>query len=152
MRIAAIDQGTTSTRVIGVGDDGQPHVIHAITHRQFFPQAGRVEHDPEELIRNIRLCIDAAGKLDAIGIANQGESCLAWDAKTKTALSPVIVWQDDRTRENIEKLREDGAASTVRDRTGLLRLKFQMQHQRPFGHRMLRWTDKTSTSVARTVA
>jgi glycerol kinase len=119
MRIVGIDQGTTSTRALVVGSDGELQVAHAVEHRQIYPQAGWVEHDPEELIKNIRTSIDAAGKVGAIGIDNQGESCLAWDAETKEALSPVIVWQDNRTVLDLEKLRADGAEAETLKRAGL---------------------------------
>ncbi len=119
MRIAGIDQGTTSTRVLVIDTDGRLSVAKAVEHRQAYPQSGWVEHDPEELIANIRACADAAGKVDAIGIDNQGESCLAWDAETKEALSPVIVWQDNRTTDALEKLRADGFEAETLKRAGL---------------------------------
>jgi glycerol kinase len=97
MRIAAIDQGTTSTRCLVVEDGGKWRLAESRRHSQYHPAPGWVEHDPEELIRNIKVVLQAAGPVDGIAIANQGESCLAWDAKTKKALSPVIVWQDART-------------------------------------------------------
>ena len=81
-RIAAIDQGTTSTRILVVDGDGPGKVVHSARHAQHHPQAGFVEHDPEELIAHIRECVAAAGTLDALGIDNQGESCLAWDSET----------------------------------------------------------------------
>ena len=109
MRIAGIDQGTTSTRILAADETGCVDVVRAIEHRQIYPQDGWVEHEPEELLANIRTCIDAAGPIDAIGIGNQGESCLAWDAETKAALSPVIVWQDNRTVGVLDRLRRDGA-------------------------------------------
>ena len=113
MRIAAIDQGTTSTRVL-VLDDVSARIVHAVRHEQFHPQPGWVEHDAEELLRNVRACLDAAGKVDAIGLANQGESCLAWDAVTGQPLSPVIVWQDNRTAGWLEGVREAGAEVMAR--------------------------------------
>lgn len=119
MRIAAIDQGTTSTRVLVVEEDGSAAIAHAARHRQILPREGWVEHDPEELIANIRACLSAAGKVDAIGIDNQGESCLAWDAVTGEALSPVIVWQDNRTSDRIAKLEREGASSLTLARAGL---------------------------------
>ena len=119
MRIAGIDQGTTSTRALTVNSEGRLEVIHSIEHQQIYPQDGWVEHDPEELIRNIRTCADVVGKVDAIGIDNQGESCLAWDAKTKVALSPVIVWQDNRTIDKIEELRNNGQEDEILKRAGL---------------------------------
>ena len=103
MRIAAIDQGTTSTRCLVVGD-GMAQVVSSLRHAQFYPAPGHVEHDPEELLRNIRAVLAAAGPVDAIAIANQGESCLAWDAKSGEALSPVIVWQDARTADALAAL------------------------------------------------
>ena len=104
MRVAAIDQGTTSTRclVIESGHVAQP--VASRRHTQHFPEPGRVEHDPEELLRNIREVVAAAGAVDAIGIANQGESCLAWDALSGRPLSPVIVWQDARTSTELAAL------------------------------------------------
>ena len=96
MRIAAIDQGTTSTRVLVVDGDGA-RIAHAVRHGQHHPQPGWVEHDPLELLANVRACIAAAGPVAALGLDNQGESCLAWDAATGEPLSPVIVWQDNRT-------------------------------------------------------
>lgn len=116
MRIAAIDQGTTSTRVL-VLDASGARIAHAVRHAQRHPQPGWVEHDAEELLRNICACLDAAGQVDAIGLANQGESCLAWDAITGEPLSPVIVWQDNRTAAWLETLRD--AAPEVMTRAGL---------------------------------
>ncbi|GAB4070598.1 glycerol kinase [Ancylobacter sonchi] len=103
MRVAAIDQGTTSTRCLLVEDGGTAHLVASRRHAQHYPAPGRVEHEPEELLANIRAVLAAAGKVDAIGIANQGESCLAWDARTGEALSPVIVWQDARTAESLAR-------------------------------------------------
>lgn len=119
MRIAAIDQGTTSTRVLILEGDGRAHVSHSVRHAQKFPQSGWVEHDPEELLRNVADCIVAAGNVDAIGISNQGESCFAWDAETGAPLSPVIVWQDNRTQGSLEDLRADGAEDLTLARAGL---------------------------------
>lgn len=119
MRIAAIDQGTTSTRVLVADTDGHADIRHAVRHEQILPQAGWVEHDPEALIANIRECLAAAGPVDAIGIDNQGESCLAWDATTGEALSPVIVWQDNRTSDVIARLEADGASELTLQRAGL---------------------------------
>jgi glycerol kinase len=119
MAIAAIDQGTTSTRALRVEDSGSARIVHAIKHQQHLGADGRVEHDPEELIVNIRACLAAAGKVEAIGIDNQGESCLAWDAATGRAISPVVVWQDSRTAGEIERLKADGAEAETLARAGL---------------------------------
>ncbi|MGQ2917780.1 FGGY family carbohydrate kinase [Rhizobium oryzihabitans] len=109
MRIAAIDQGTTSTRCLVISDGGTAQLVSSLRHMQFYPNPGHVEHDPEELLRNIRAVLAAAGPVDAIAIANQGESCLAWDAESGEALSTVIVWQDARTAEALAALPQSAA-------------------------------------------
>lgn len=119
MRFVAIDQGTTSTRALVLRGDGTSAIARSIKHEQFYPEAGWVEHDPQELLANIIACLEAVGPVDAIGLSNQGESCLAWDAETGRALSPVIVWQDSRTSAEIETLRTEGAAETVLEHAGL---------------------------------
>ena len=119
MRVAAIDQGTTSTRVLVADAYGAIEIACAITHRQIHPKTGWVEHDPEELLANIRSCLEAAGPVDAIGLDNQGESCLAWDARTGSALSPVIVWQDNRTADIVERLKGANAEALTLARAGL---------------------------------
>jgi glycerol kinase len=95
------------------------HVLHAVAHRQIYPRAGWVEHDPEELVRNIAACLSAGGEADVLGLDNQGESCLAWDAVTGAPVSPVIVWQDERTAADIERLRAEGAEALTLERAGL---------------------------------
>lgn len=104
MRVAAIDQGTTSTRCLVIADGGAWRVAGTRRHGQHHPHPGWVEHDPEELLRNIEAVLESAGPVDAIGISNQGESCLAWDAQTGKPLSPVIVWQDSRTASDLARL------------------------------------------------
>ncbi len=118
-RIVSIDQGTTSTRALVVEEDGSVSIAKAIRHEQHYPQAGWVEHDPEELLANVIACLEAAGPAAAIGLSNQGESCLAWDAASGKPLSPVIVWQDNRTVDKVEELRSAGSAAMVLERAGL---------------------------------
>jgi glycerol kinase len=119
MRVAAIDQGTTSTRLLLADTAGDLRIAHAARHTSRYPQPGWVEHDPMELLGNVAACVAAAGAVDAIGIDNQGESCLAWDAATGAPLSPVIVWQDNRTKDVVERLRADGAEGETLARAGL---------------------------------
>ncbi len=119
MSVAAIDQGTTSTRVLVAEPGGGAAIRHAVRHAQFHPKPGWVEHDPEELLANIRACLEAAGPIAALGLANQGESCLAWDAKTLQPLSPVIVWQDNRTTPELLRLKAQGAEAETLARAGL---------------------------------
>jgi len=119
MRIAALDQGTTSTRVLVVDMQGRADIQLALRHQQHHPRPGWVEHDPLELLANLQRCLEATGRVDAIGLANQGESCLAWDAVSGAPLSPVIVWQDNRSAARIEELRASGAEALTLERAGL---------------------------------
>lgn len=119
MAILAIDQGTTSTRALRVESNGDFSITKVIKHQQFYPRSGWVEHNPEELIQNIQSCIDESADIEAIGFDNQGESCLAWHADSKQALSPVIVWQDNRTQSIIESLQQAGQEEEVLAISGL---------------------------------
>ncbi len=119
MRVLALDQGTTSTRGIVLEADGALRPVHAVAHRQRRPAPGRVEHDPEALLANLRACLDAAGAVDAVGLANQGESCLAWDAATGEPITPVLVWLDDRAEPACARLRAAGAEPESRALSGL---------------------------------
>lgn len=118
MKIAAIDQGTTSTRVLMMKLDGRLSAVLTLPHAQTTPAPGHVEQDGEELLFNIRRCLEAASA-DLIGLANQGESCLAWDARDGRPICPVISWQDDRTSEVTARLQRDDAAPLVMARAGL---------------------------------
>lgn len=125
MSILAIDQGTTSTRSFILDELGQGSVACSKEHKQIYPQDGWVEHDPEELLKNIITCIEVAidatknDNIDAIGIDNQGESCLAWNKETGQAISPVIVWQDRRTEAMVSKLKAEGAEILTMSKAGL---------------------------------
>jgi glycerol kinase len=119
MSVLAIDQGTTSTRAMILDGQGEARIVHVASHQQHYPAPGWVEHDPEELIAHIHRCIEAAGEIAAIGLDNQGESCLAWNAETKEAVSPVLVWQDNRTQADVEGLKSDGVADYVTETSGL---------------------------------
>lgn len=99
-----LDQGTTSTRALRVTADGAASMVFSAAHKQFFTASDRVEHDPQELVANLRAALSAAGPVTAIGLSNQGESCLAWDAADGRPLSAVIVWQDRRTAARIADL------------------------------------------------
>lgn len=122
MKILSIDQSTTSTSAFLFSDGAEPELLFARDHRQIYPRDGWVEHDPAELLANLRAALAAgrAAGAEAWGIANQGESCLAWDAKTKAPISPVIVWQDRRTEMECAALVAAGQGALLRDRAGLL--------------------------------
>ena len=119
MTILAIDQGTTSTRALAVDADGSAAITSVIRHKQYYPQPGWVEHDPLELVRNIESALKSVDNIAAVGIDNQGESCLAWHAETLEPVSQVIVWQDNRTGEAIEDLERNGVGEEIMNRAGL---------------------------------
>lgn len=121
MTILSIDQSTSATTAYLFSNDADPKLIYSQAHRQINPMAGWVEHDPMEILNNITAAI-ALGKsagADVMGLANQGESCLAWDTHTKQPLTPIIVWQDTRTSHICRALAEQGHGALIQDRSGL---------------------------------
>jgi len=113
--VAAIDQGTTSSRCIIFNERFQIVSEHQVEHRQITPQPGWLEHDAEEIYRNTCVCIATAVKklrertkkavkIDAIGITNQRETSVAWDRTTGKPLCHAIVWSDARTYEVQKKI------------------------------------------------
>jgi glycerol kinase len=126
--ILAIDQGTTGTKALIVGADGQVVASHSQEFRQFYPRPGWVEHDAEEIWRTVTETAEAAlraagiraGELAAIGITNQRETTVAWERDTGRPVHNAIVWQDRRTAGMCRRLAADGAGPTFRDKTGLL--------------------------------
>src|SRR5688500_12949942 len=110
--VLAIDQGTTGTKLHRLYIDGRFQTLDGFEHRQILPQPDWVEHDPEELIGHLNNCIGNTGNAKAIGIANQGETVVAWDAHTKRAVYNAIVWQDARTNDVIERLKQEGHEET----------------------------------------
>jgi glycerol kinase len=126
--ILAIDQGTTGTTCL-VFDAGGQVVGRAYSEfEQHFPRPGWVEHDAAEIWEVTRgvaaEAIAAAGiegaELDAIGIANQRETVVAWDPASGEPVHRALVWQDRRTAARCEQLREQGREGLVRERTGLV--------------------------------
>ena len=123
-QILAIDQGTTSSRAIVFRDDCEILGLEQQEFTQFFPQDGSVEHDPEEIWDSTAKVVEAVlattGRVAAIGITNQRETTIVWDRRTGEAIYPAIVWQDRRTAEYCDQLRNEGFESTVTAKTGLL--------------------------------
>ncbi len=126
--VAAIDQGTTSTRCIVFDSDGNPVSAAQLEHRQLLPRAGWVEHDPEEIWENTGTVIVqalqkaglAAGDLVACGITNQRETTILWDRSTGRPVTNAVVWQDTRTDALCRSLAESGGGiERFRDTTGL---------------------------------
>ena len=119
MKVLAIDQGTTGTKAFTLDDQGHFNKIASFEHKQIYPQTGYVEHDAEELLQHIIQAIKKAGKVDAVGIANQGETIVAWDKETGKPVYNAIVWQDDRTKNITEELKAKGAENLTKAKAGL---------------------------------
>jgi glycerol kinase len=123
--VAAIDQGTTSTRFFVFDRDGRIVASAQKEHRQVFPRPGWVEHDPMEIWANTSEVVGAAlgsagltsRDLAAVGIANQRETVVVWDRRTGSPVANAIVWQDTRTADLCAEL--SGEADRLRTRTGL---------------------------------
>jgi glycerol kinase len=117
--IVAIDQGTTATKAHRLFLDGRFETFAAIEHRQIYPKPGWVEHDAEELLANVRTCLGGAPDAAAIGLANQGETVVAWDSGTGRPIHNAVVWQDARTQATIDRLKAQGAEALTLERAGL---------------------------------
>jgi len=125
--IAAIDQGTTSTRCILFTRSGLPAGAAQQEHRQIYPRPGWVEHDPAEIWQKTQAVIGDALKaagasgadVAAVGIANQRETTVVWDRLTGRPLHNAIVWQDTRTKDICDRLSEGAGADQFRDVVGL---------------------------------
>jgi glycerol kinase len=124
--IAAIDQGTTSTRCI-LFDHTSPVASAQKEHLQIFPQPGWVEHDAMEIWQRTQEVIREAclranirkGDIAAVGITNQRETTVVWDRHTGKPYCNAIVWQDTRTKEICDDLARDGGQDRFRAKTGL---------------------------------
>ncbi len=123
--IAAIDQGTTSSRCIIFDETMRVVSMAQRALPQIFPSSGLVEHDPEAIWQSVlataqEAMADAGGDIAAIGITNQRETALLWDAETGAVLHNAIVWQDRRTADLCATMREQGLEADITRRTGLL--------------------------------
>ena len=125
--VAAIDQGTTSTRCMIFDHGGNVIAVHQLEHEQIFPQPGWVEHDPLEIWQRTQETLHTAleiGKIEApelaaIGITNQRETTVVWDKNTGKPYANAIVWQDTRTDKICNQLALDGGQDRFRATTGL---------------------------------
>jgi len=126
--VAAVDQGTTSTRTMIFDHSGRVVASDQKEHEQIFPRAGWVEHNAEEIWENTRtVTAGALAKADlkaddiaAVGITNQRETALVWDRKTGKPVYNAIVWQDTRTDKIVDELGAlGGGQERYRDKTGL---------------------------------
>ncbi|MGV8844836.1 MAG: glycerol kinase GlpK [Pseudomonas sp.] len=126
--VLAIDQGTTSSRAIVFNAQGLPVACAQQEFAQSFPQDGWVEHAGEDLWQStLAVCREAlaqggleASQIAAIGITNQRETTLVWEAVSGTPIYPAIVWQDRRTADYCAELKSAGHEARVSAKTGLL--------------------------------
>jgi glycerol kinase len=126
--LLSIDQGTTSSRAMLFEKDGSTFALAQREFKQYYPQSGWVEHDPQEIWdTTLAVCREALSKADsanrtvaAIGITNQRETTLIWDRHTGKPIHKAIVWQDRRTAERCRELQAQGHTDTVTTRSGLL--------------------------------
>ena len=125
--LAAIDQGTTSTRVILFDTKGNIKFISQFEFKQYFPKNGWVEHNPNEIwattLKALKKVISKASRLKgniiSIGITNQRETTILWNKKTGRPIYNAIVWQDRRTQKYCEELKNRNYENRFRKKTGL---------------------------------
>ncbi len=125
--VAAVDQGTTSTRCMIFDHFGQVVSVDQAEHTQIYPKPGWVEHDPMEIWQRtqdvIRGAVEKAnvrpGDLASVGVTNQRETTVLWDKNTGEPYYNAIVWQDTRTKPICDQLAADGGQDRFRPKTGL---------------------------------
>ncbi len=125
--VAAIDQGTTSSRCIIFDHAGAVVAIDQKAHRQIFPRPGWVEHDAEEIWANVRAVARGAmaklgigpADLAAVGVTNQRETTVVWDKDNGKPICNAIVWQDTRTDKLVRELGGEVGQDRLRERCGL---------------------------------
>ena len=126
--ILALDQGTSSSRAIVFDEHGKTKAVSQKEFTQIFPQPGWVEHNPMEIwssqasvIAEAITSIDINGSnIAAIGITNQRETTIVWDAESGEPVYNAIVWQDRRTSEACDRMKKEGKADLIRSKTGLI--------------------------------
>ena len=126
--ILALDQGTTSSRAIIFNREGKIETIAQNEFQQFYPKPGWVEHDPKEIwSTQAGVAAEAVSKVDAkpsqiagIGITNQRETTIVWDRNTGEPVHNAIVWQDRRTAEYCDSLKDRGLVDLFQEKTGLV--------------------------------
>lgn len=126
--ILSLDQGTTSSRAILFDENGRNVAQAQHEFEQRFPNAGWVEHDPYDILTSqLTVAVEVLTRagirprdVAALGITNQRETTIVWDRETGKPVYNAIVWQDRRTAPLCHRLRDEGAETIVREKTGLL--------------------------------
>ncbi|WP_319477965.1 glycerol kinase GlpK [Marispirochaeta aestuarii] len=123
-----IDQGTSATKALLFNREGQLIQRHDTVHKQFYPQPGWVEHNPEEIYKNmltsmrevLQLSCVKPENIICISISNQRETTIIWDRTTGKPVMNAIVWQCQRAQEICQQFQADGYGPTIRAKTGLI--------------------------------
>jgi glycerol kinase len=124
--VLAIDQGTTGSTALLLDASVRVVAQHNVEFPNYYPQPGWVEHDPQEIWTSVgtavRAAVEKAGdvRIVGVGITNQRETSLFWDRKTGAPIHRALVWQDRRTADRCQELKDQGRESWVRERTGLV--------------------------------
>jgi glycerol kinase len=126
--LAALDQGTTSSRAVIFTEDGELIASFNKEFPQHYPKPGWVEHDPKDILESqvtalreaVRLSGVNPADIAAIGITNQRETTFLWDRKTGECAGNAIVWQCRRTSQIVDRLVADGCGGMIREKTGLV--------------------------------
>jgi glycerol kinase len=125
--VAAIDQGTTSTRCMIFDHAGNVVALDQKEHEQIFPRPGWVEHNPDEIWQRTQEVVNGAlgasglrrDQIASVGITNQRETAVVWHRRTGKPIYNAIVWQDTRTDQIVNELARQGGQDRFRDKTGL---------------------------------
>ncbi len=126
--ILSIDQGTTSSRAVIFNHDGEIVNVAQKEFKQFYPEPGLVEHDPHEIWVSVMAVLSSVlteadikpNQIEGIGITNQRETTVVWDAETGDPVYNAIVWQDRRTADICDDLKDKGLEDKIRQKTGLV--------------------------------
>ena len=128
MKIISIDQSTSSTKAMLFDEQCRMLARRHVDHHQYYPEAGWVEHDAEEIYLNMVEAIRQvvkddpcpAGETYTLALTNQRETVVVWDRRTGKPVCRALVWQDNRGADLCRQLRQEGAGPMVLERSGLL--------------------------------
>ena len=122
--LLGIDEGTSAVKAVVFDESLKPLAEGRREKALAHPRPGWVEQDPEEVVEAVVGAVADAlggveGEVTACGLDHQGESVLAWDAESGRPLTPIVTWQDKRSREVLDRLEREGGADAVRERSGM---------------------------------
>lgn len=125
--VVAVDQSTSATKALLFSENGSLLNVVGISHRQYYPREGWVEHDPEEIYANtlkaIRSVISGCADKDcafSLALTNQRETVVVWNRKSGKPVYNAVVWQCLRGKEICDTLKKEGWSDLVKERSGLI--------------------------------